>query len=503
MTQKAPRDLALITNSELLDADLRLLARVFFPRTSNHVQKPASGASLSVTAWPTPAGTWEVVSSYTDQDGVSNSRTEHWHPLGNLSPRQFEAGLRMAGRRTMIQAAGEAVGWTPPWGILLGVRPTKIVHALLDDGTSAEDIEQHLVSHYLLERNKAQLLLRVALNQRPFLTLDAQRRVSIYVGIPFCPSRCAYCTFPSYPLGFRPSWVRVFLAALEHEITIVGQAVKRLGLEVDSIYIGGGTPTSLPPNDLARVLGLVRKAFGSQRGDIEFTVEAGRPETIDRDRLLAIIAGGGTRVSCNPQSTNPGTLKAIGRAHTVEQFYAAFDLIRRVGNLLINTDVIVGLPGEGPEEVASTLRDIAELDPDNLTVHTLSLKRGSELREGEFGRPIRLTPQEAAETVALAAEVAQGMGMEPYYLYRQKDMVGGLENVGYAPPGKFCRYNVQVMEERQTIIGLGAGAASKLFHPNGWLLATPANPKDPPTYASRIAEVAEERAKQLELVFGR
>jgi oxygen-independent coproporphyrinogen-3 oxidase len=241
----------------------------------------------------------------------------------------------------------------------------------------------------------------------------------------------------------------------------------------------------------------------------EYTVEGGRPETFTRAKLDAMAHHGVNRVSVNPQTTVQATLMHLGRIHTVEKFYRAYDLVRsHPQNFTVNSDIIIGLPGEGPDEVAYTLRDMQRLAPDNLTVHTLAIKRGSRLHqaEGEAAQALRaLTQEEAEQLIRDAAATAKAMGQHPYYLYRQKFMVGAMENVGYCLPGKESIYNIQMMEERQTVIGLGAGATSKWYKPlgghHGWLLKAPDNPNDPAAYVARAEELARRRTEELKLIY--
>ena len=275
---------------------------------------------------------------------------------------------------------------------------------------------------------------------------------------------------------------------------------------METIYLGGGTPTSPKDDDFAWMLTKIGDTVLKGQAPVEYTVEAGRPETFTRHKLDAMAAHGVTRLSVNPQTTVQATLLRLGRIHTVEKFYRAFDLVRQHAHpFIVNSDVIIGLPGEGPAEVHHTLADMQRLAPDNLTVHTLAIKRGSKLHAQEDAAAEalrRLTPAEAEQMVAEGYNTALAMGQHPYYLYRQKLMVGSLENVGYSLPGKESVYNIVMMEERQTIIGLGGGATSKYYHPAGVLMKAPANPKDPGLYIERVEDLAHQRAAHLRLLFG-
>lgn len=422
------------------------------------------------------------------------------------SPRTFEHRLRRLAKALVIDALAPLAGFRPAWGILTGVRPTKLVHQMLDRGEP--DPVARLTGEYRLSREKAELVAGVARLQRPFLGRDP-RAVSIYIGIPFCPSICSFCSFSIYPIQQHRSQVGPFLEALGREMAIIGQAIRELGLRVESIYFGGGTPTSPRDEDFAWMLRTAEETLLRGQAPAEYTMEGGRPETFNRAKLDAMAAAGVNRVSVNPQTTVQATLMHLGRIHTVEKFYRAYDLVRsHPACFTVNTDIIIGLPGEGPDEVHYTLADMQRLRPDNLTVHTLAVKRGSRIHaEGAAGEVLRaLTHAEAEALVQDAAETARAMGQRPYYLYRQKFMVGALENVGYALPGKESLYNIQMMEERQTVIGLGGGATSKWFKPlgenRGWLLKAPANPNDPQAYVERVEELARRKVAHLRLLYG-
>lgn len=384
-----------------------------------------------------------------------------------------------------------------PWGILTGIRPTKIVHRLFDLGWSKETVEEHLITSYGMNASKAAGLVEVAGFNRKFLLgpAEAIETISIYIGIPFCPTRCAYCSFPSYPVAKNKDMVSEFLKALHEEIRAVGSLLRDNGLKVQSLYIGGGTPTTLDAAQLASLFENINQGLISPATK-EITLEAGRPDTIDKEKLKVSKAAGVTRLSINPQSMNSFTLKAIGRHHSPEEVKKALDIARDVGFNNINMDLIIGLPGEGCTELDRTLKEISEMAPENLTVHTLAVKKASSLRENPDKYPLP-KEQEVYKMLNLAEQFADKLGMKPYYLYRQKYMVGPMENKGYALQGFECIYNIQVIEERQTIIGLGAGAASKYVNVHDWTLTSTYNPKDPQVYIDRVKELINKKAKQL------
>lgn len=402
--------------------------------------------------------------------------------------------VKLAVFRLLCRYTGTAPG---PWGILTGIRPTKIVHRLLDLGWEDSLIREYLAANYDMAAAKISLLIDIALRQRAVLLSEKQARqmVSVYIGIPFCPTRCAYCSFPAYPAAGHGGLVEPFLQALHKEIITVGKAMSELGIGVQTIYLGGGTPTVLDREQLENLLRIVREYLIS--GDtIEFTLEAGRPDTITRDKLKVAREYGVTRLTVNPQSMNRGTLEKIGRCHSPDDIVSSFELARELGYVNINMDLIAGLPGEKAEDVVYSLEQVAKLGPENLTVHTLAVKRASRIKEtrAHFDLP---AGEEVEQMLKAAAAAAKSMGMHPYYLYRQKKMVGPLENVGYARPGWDCVYNIQIIEERQTIIGLGGGAGSKFVEPGTWYLTSLYNPKDPEAYIARQEELAWRKIKNL------
>jgi oxygen-independent coproporphyrinogen-3 oxidase len=359
----------------------------------------------------------------------------------------------------------ELTGAQPtPWGILKGVRPTKIAHRLFDEGQQAAEIVRAFQDCYNVSPAKAALVTEIARCQRPILSRNNQQKISVYVGIPFCLSRCFYCSFPGMALP-QQSAVDDFLVALHADIRDAAQSIVSHGLEIENIYIGGGTPTSLSTADLEQVFIWIEH-YLLKSPTTELTVEAGRPDSLNRDKIHLLREHNVTRVSVNPQSMQQKTLKLIGRNHTVQAIIDTFMEFRLATKCLINMDVIAGLPGETLADMVDTLDKIRQLNPDNLTVHTLSVKRGSNLQTQLLSDPLfglEDLPNSTVVTsmVNKAAEAAALMNMQPYYLYRQKNMVGNLENVGYAQPNTLCRYNIQMMEERQTIIGIGPGATTK------------------------------------------
>lgn len=403
-------------------------------------------------------------------------------------------------RLAVLQLCEKVFSLPPrPWGILLGVRPTKVVHRLMDKGFTAMEITRKLENNYYLQEKKAQLLVDVAAKQRKFLLSpqEAKKKIAIYVGIPFCPTRCLYCSFPAYSLRKENHFLQPFWQALLQETAKIGQFVQENDLVVESVYLGGGTPTSLQAGQLEILLEKLNYYFHADKC-AEFTVEAGRPDTINREKLQIMKNMGVGRLSINPQTMNEETLKRIGRCHSVQQVYQSMHLAREIGFSLLNMDLILGLPGEGIAEVKRTMEQIKELSPENLTCHTMALKRASLLRERLGEHPFS-TEENVEKMLEIVNEVAQSIGLLPYYLYRQRYILGNLENIGYALPGQECLYNIQMMEERQTVIALGGGSVSKLVYPPQWQVERFFNPKDPKTYFEQIDNLLEKKLASLGL----
>jgi len=384
------------------------------------------------------------------------------------------------------------------YGILTGMRPVKLVQRMLDRGLANREILKSLVQDYLMQETKARLILEVAGNNRSFLPQPQtnNRTIGIYIGIPYCPSRCVYCSFPGAVLKGRAGEMDQFLAALEYEIETTAVCLDDLGYRVESIYLGGGTPAVLSVAQTERLFSLLRKRIISS-ATLEITVEAGRPDTLNQEKLQAYQRNGVNRVCINPQSMNDSTLQRIGRNHDREGVLRAVDWVRNSGIKQINMDLIVGLPGEGIRENTHTAEEIFKLKPENVTVHTLALKRGSQLFESHDTLAAQARVGEVEQGVEFFARVWREAGYEPYYLYRQKYMQASMENIGYALPGEYCVYNIQMMEERQTILGLGGGGASKFVNPRDWNLTALYNPRDPQSYCRTVDNLTRRKVDKL------
>lgn len=386
-------------------------------------------------------------------------------------------------------------GQTLPWGTLTGIRPTKIPMSMLEEGRSEEEIISYMKNTYFATQEKIDLSLEVAKRELELLQrIDYENGYSLYIGIPFCPSTCLYCSFTSYPIGLWSKRIDEYLAALEKEIDFTAEKFRDKHL--NTIYIGGGTPTTLTPDQLDRLIGKLERSFDLSQV-LEFTVEAGRPDSITEEKLQVLRNHGISRISINPQTMKQETLDLIGRHHTVDQTIESFLLARKLGFDNINMDLIVGLPEESIEDVEGTMRRLMELRPDNLTVHSLAIKRAARLRmQREDYTDLHM--ENTWDTISLTADYARRMGLEPYYLYRQKNMAGNFENVGYARPGCAGLYNILIMEEKQTIMALGAGATTKFVMDGGNRIERVGNVKDVTNYLERIDEMIERKEKEME-----
>ncbi len=385
-------------------------------------------------------------------------------------------------------------GKTLPWGTLTGIRPTKIALTRLEEGWSPEEISAYMRRTYLTSQEKIDLSIDIAERERSLLApLNYEKGYSLYVGIPFCPTTCLYCSFTSYPIGKWAGRTGEYLKALFRELEYTAKRFQ--GRPLDTVYFGGGTPTSLSAEDLDQLLKKVRELFDTSQA-LEFTVEAGRPDSITREKLLTLKKHGVTRISINPQTMKQETLDIIGRRHTVEMVKEKFALARELGFDNINMDFIIGLPGETAEDTAMTMEEIKALGPDSITVHSLAIKRASRLNllwEEYKDR----TGKDIDAMAEISRKAAGEMGMEPYYLYRQKNIAGNFENVGYALPGKACIYNILIMEELQTIAACGAGTTTKLIFPSENRKERVENVKDADQYVERIEEMLERKEKML------
>ena len=394
-----------------------------------------------------------------------------------------ECELRMA--TLLYRLLVKLCGFTQSWGVLTGVRPVKLLRRMTaEQGTEAA--RAYFRDRLLLSPEKLRLAEETLSAENRLLALSRPESFSLYVSVPFCPTRCDYCSFVSYTVERAKKLLPAYVDLLCEEIRRTGEIARDLGLRLETVYFGGGTPTTFSAEQLTKVMGAVAAHFDLSHLR-EYTVEAGRPDTVTADKLAAIRAGGAGRVSINPQTLSDEVLRTIGRRHTTEQFYEAFDLARGAGFESINTDLIAGLPGDDPEGFSRTLDGILALQPENITVHTLSLKRASNL---VVEHRSDLPPDAGAvKMVAESAKRLPAAGYHPYYLYRQSRMAGNQDNVGWALPGKDGLYNVYIMDETHTILGVGAGAVTKLKQPGTNYLERIFNYKFPYEYNRDLPEM--------------
>jgi oxygen-independent coproporphyrinogen-3 oxidase len=397
----------------------------------------------------------------------------------------------------LYKLLSEYTGKELPWGSMTGVRPTKVATERLERGESEEMIHRVYTDTYLTMDQKADICIEVAKREQElFRDFCYEEEYCLYVGIPFCPTRCLYCSFTSYPIEAYQDKVDAYLDALCKEIAFVAETPAYAKKRLVAIYVGGGTPSALSAKQLERLISEIKKHFDMQYVK-EFCVECGRPDSITVDKLQALKNSGVERISINPQTMSDETLKLIGRAHSVEQTKEAFTLARQAGFENINMDMIVGLPGEDIEDVRHTLSEIRKLQPDSITVHSLAIKRAANLNI-EMERYRSLIKGSTNEMLLAVDQCARELGLLPYYLYRQKNIPGKLENIGYAAPGKECLYNVLIMEEKMDILALGAGASSKfVFHEENRIERVE-NVKNVDEYIKRIDEMLERKNRMFQ-----
>jgi coproporphyrinogen dehydrogenase HemZ len=396
-------------------------------------------------------------------------------------------------QRALYRFLKELTGMNAPWGILVGIRPSKIALKLIKQGYSKEKVISYYEEVYLTSREKAELCYEVALAEITHIN-EKIDSVSVYIGMPFCPTRCAYCSFASNPIGGCSDLVLPYLYALKKEIEAISKYLSEKDLKVQCLYFGGGTPTSVNDNEFAFIMKVINDNIYSLHNIEEYTVECGRPDSITEGKLLTMKECKVSRISINPQTMNNSTLRKIGRGHNVEEVIEKFKLSRELGFDNINMDIIVGLPDEGIEEINETCSEIFKLKPESLTVHGMSLKRASRMHEEHLNMRVKNSIKvndKIDEMYNATRELASNLDMKPYYMYRQKNMVGNMENVGYSKVEKACIYNIQMIEEKQTIIALGADAISKIVNPENGCIERFANVKDVKQYIDRIDEMIE------------
>ncbi len=397
-------------------------------------------------------------------------------------------------KKSVFFAAKKLSDMPTPWGISTGIRPAKTARMMLDDGKEDGEILRFMEEYYLVTPKKARLSLDVAKKEKSLLENRPGDGISLYVGVPFCPTRCAYCSFISQAVAHNKKFVEPFVNALLKEIEETAEMADDFGFKTETIYIGGGTPTTLSPENLEKIIRKLKECF-----DIsllhEFTVEAGRPDTFTDEMVAMLYENGIDRLSINPQTMNEKTLERIGRRHTTEDIRRAFEMARKYKDFSINADIIAGLPGETTEDFSKTVMEVCALSPDAVTVHTMYLKRAASII-GDFEK-LRFA-DDMDKMVQHAYDSLTDGGYNPYYMYKQRNTLGNLENVAFSKDGHESLYNIYIMEEIQTILAMGGGGSTKMV--KGDRIERVFNPKDAADYITRIDEIIERKRKALEFL---
>ena len=479
---------------DTIQPELTAMTRLFsLPDTVwDHPCSSVSSVSENTAVFRTESAAFTLTAAETDTEyritfaGFGRSVTRSAPvPADPADARTAALHRRRAVRRlckqTLYFLLKAITGFQPPWGSMTGVRPTHLMLEALGNGLSPEEAVETLIRDFDVSRSKAELLAEVAAEQQKLPPPDDQF-ADVYIGIPFCTTRCAYCSFSSGEIG-KGVLVPPYMDALEKEMCAVSRLLTDSGKTLRAVYIGGGTPTALNLRELERLLAMTEQFFPHA---LETTVEAGRPDTLDREKFAALRRSKIRRISINPQTMNDRTLQIIGRAHTAQQVRNAYSLAREAGIPHINMDVIAGLPGETEADFAHTMEEALTLRPESLTVHTLTLKRSSRMSLEKAPLPDGAM---TARMVSRGADTARQMGMHPYYLYRQKFMAGNQENTGYALPGHACLYNVDMMEETTHILAVGAGGISKRIWPEEGRITRAPNVSNIEEYIRRVDEM--------------
>ena len=462
----------------------QMLLTLFPGERPSYPDRPAGEGEDSLTLSLSLGGRWATARAVLTRDG------RRWTAAARAPVPAPDAGrverdrvLQRVVKNAFYRAGVQALGREPPWGGLTGVRPVKLPTRALEQGATRRQADRLLRDLYRVSAPRRALALDCAQATLAAKRTLAPEDVSLYVGVPFCPTRCAYCSFVSADVGRTFSLMEPYVDALCREIAAAGAAVRRGGRRIRSVYIGGGTPTTLSPALLDRLMGALEGAFDLS-ACAEYTVEAGRPDTITAEKLSVLRERGCTRVSVNPQSMDERVLAAIGRAHSAADILQAWDLVRRAGFPYANMDLIAGLPADTPEGFRASLDQVLSLGPENVTVHTLALKKGSRLTLEKNGA--LPAPEQVSAMLDYAWGALRAAGYAPYYLYRQKYMSGGFENVGWCRPGAESLYNICMMEELHTILSLGSGGVTKVIDPRAGSLVRQANPKYPKEYIETL-----------------
>ncbi len=484
----------LVQNNAEYEVDLRAMIGAFFLGEKVRTASPSEVADYGRQMFTEIK---LMITALYDERNTSIKMEEHGRVLysayvyGDFSDRKrFRNKLKLAIYRLLSEYTGRIL----PWGSMTGMRPTKVASAALEKGKIKEDIMEYYRYTYDVTEEKAKLATEVAISEKEVIdTVNPVTDYSLYIGIPFCPTRCLYCSFAAYPIIEYESMVDDYVEALKQELTYISFLNRHRNLV--TIYIGGGTPTSLSEKQLAELMSAVESTFDLSHLR-EFTVEAGRPDSITTEKLEILKKHRCTRISINPQTMNSHTLRVIGRSHTPADIKWAMNEARKCGFKNINMDIIAGLPGENLSDMEYTLSELDKMNPESLTVHSLALKRAAKLNQSfdDYKNEINV---DTDKMLQLAAKWTAKRDMSPYYLYRQKNIAGNLENVGYAKEGMECIYNILIMEEKLDTFAAGAGAVTRLLNlENGAItrIDRVENVKNVEEYISRLDEMIERKS---------
>ena len=441
---------------------VQTLGMIFFP--GEHFGEDEENNPDAPTLFVRSRNTDEGVLAYAEMTYAGNTATAEY--LSEYKEgRSEERTLKLAVGGAVITAAGELVHYRPSWGMLIGVRPSKVASEMLNAGMSKTRVKKILNTDYMVIPKKAALATDIAVTEKRIVGEGSPKDCSVYISIPFCPSRCTYCSFVSYTSKRLLSLIPEYLEKLKVDIKANFDTIRNLGLRVRTVYIGGGTPTILEADQLRDLLDFISRQTDVSALD-EYTLEGGRPDTITPEKLRIAKEYGVTRISVNPQSLCDEVLGSIGRSHTADDFFRAYSEARESGIRTINVDLIAGLPGDSFKRFSNTVDRIIDLSPENITVHTFCVKKSAEIlrRNSEV---FSLRGGDAGKCVDYSQIKIQAAGLVPYYMYRQKNTVGNYENVGFALPGHEGLYNIYMMEEIHSIFAAGAGAVSKLVDNTG------------------------------------
>ncbi len=467
-------------DQEDLHYEVECILRMFLPQVRIEFAQEGEPAPEQVTILTGEgAGSRNAVTLVLP--GFSGTEQE---PAGE-SRRDTEVSVCRCLYRLLVRATGKEI----PWGVLTGIRPVKLVRELREQGLSYEGITERFTGRYLAAPEKAALCVKTDQVQQKAIAKAEEKGYSLYISIPFCPSRCSYCSFVSHSIEKTKKLIPAYLDKLEEELIYTAGIARELGLTLQTIYMGGGTPTVLEAEQLDRLLETVDRHFDRSRCR-EFTVEAGRPDTITREKLAALARGGVDRISVNPQTLNDRVLAAVGRKHTAADFFRAYEDARAFPFTAINVDLIAGLGGDDPDSFRDTLDRVIALEPENITVHALTMKRAADMIGEKTARLDGSSP--AGEMVSWSQRALAGAGYRPYYLYRQKSTIDSLENVGFCKGDTLCLYNIYIMDETHTILSVGGGGVTKVVLP-GNRIERLFNYKYPYEYIDRFPTILERK----------